>query len=113
MSSLGHLGCRTERTDTWNACAPSLYGDGLDAEGDAMELLAELQPAGEPFTGMPTHRSGLRPCTAVPTGCFAVLRLNLTGVEIGKQYELAVWLRDASGAEGGPRRIHESFVRVE
>jgi len=65
-------------------------------DGDSVELLAELRPMGEAFTGTATHMAAdgarWRPYSMY-------LDLDLPEVEIGRHYQLAWWIRDAYGAD--------------
>lgn len=69
-----------------------------DADGDPVELVAELRALGESMTGVPTHRAD----PAQP------LQLDLPALELDKHYSLDVWLRDSHGTDGD--HVHRADV---
>jgi hypothetical protein len=86
-----------------------------DLDGDKVQMLAEVRPLGEALTGVPNYQSDLAEnpgnnhSSIAPDG---LITLDLSGVEVGTHYQVAVWMRDIHGAES-VHAVQKDFVRVE
>lgn len=85
-----------------------LVASYCDVDGDTVEILAELRPAGEPLTGTPTHTLSGAPWIAH----FQTLELALPEVAVGAHYQLSWWFRDSYGAES-TKALQSDFVRAQ
>ena len=86
-----------------------------DLDGDKVQMLAEVRPLGEALTGSPNYQSelaanpGNNHSFIAPDG---LITLDLPGVEVGKHYQVSVWMRDIHGAESA-HFAQKDFIRVE
>jgi hypothetical protein len=78
-----------------------------DADRDSVTVEVEVVPAGQPFSGYPTHRvtapvgvDAAERCQSAGDPFHACIEVKLTGLADGQSYVYAMRVRDALGAIG-------------
>jgi hypothetical protein len=90
---------------------PYAESGSVDKENDDVRLCAEVAPYGTPFTDVPTHVTPWRESRNT-YGVFYGIdgRLNITGLQVGGRYRLAVWLEDKGGLRSVRSVLVEDFT---